>query len=197
MREKKCIGLFFGSFNPVHLGHLAIANYAVEFGDFNELWLVVSPQNPLKEKEILIAENHRIEMVKIAVSNLKLPIKICDVEMTLPKPSYTINTLKTLDAKNPDCEFCIIMGADSIACIEQWKNYEIILNNYKIYIYPRIGYDAKYLCKKYKTELLQAPIIEISSTFIRENIGIGRNMNAFISAEVSNYIKKNNLYTNI
>ena len=194
MRKKKRIGLFFGSFNPVHVGHLLIANYAVEFGNFAEIWLVVSPQNPLKEKKMLADENHRMEMMKIAVKNLDLPVKVCDVEMRLSQPSYTINTLETLGMENPDCEFCVIMGADSIFDIEQWKDYEKILSDYEIYVYPRVNYDAKSLCNKYKTKLLTAPLIEISATFIRENICKGKNMNAFISAEVSDYIRKNNLY---
>lgn len=197
MQDKKRIGLFFGSFNPVHIGHLAIANYAVEFGDFAEIWLVVSPQNPLKQKNVLADEKHRLNMTKIAVKNLDLPVKICDVEMRLPQPSYTINTLETLSKENQNCEFCVIMGTDSIADIEQWKDYKKILENYKIYVYPRIGYDAKSLCHKYKAELLTAPVIEVSSTFIRENICKGKNMNAFISAKISDYIRKNKLYENI
>ena len=194
MRSKNRIGLFFGSFNPVHIGHLAIANYAVEFGYFAEIWFVVSPLNPLKDKAILVDENHRLEMTKIAVKNLDLPLKICDIEVRLPQPSYTINTLETLSLENPDCEFCVIMGADSISDIELWKDYKKLLNNYTIYVYPRADYDAKLLCAKYNVEFLTAPLIEISSTFIRENICKGKNMSAFISTEISDYIRKNKLY---
>ena len=197
MQQKKRIALFFGSFNPVHIGHLAIANYAIEFSDFAEIWLVVSPHNPLKSKNALADENHRLQMTKIAVQNLDIPIKICDIEMFLSQPSYTINTLEMLSAKNRDCEFCVIMGADSLSDIELWKDYKKILNNYKIYVYPRLNYDTELLCSKYKTELLTAPVIEISSTFIRENISKGKNMNAFISADVSAYIRENKLYKNI
>ncbi|MDR3226289.1 MAG: nicotinate-nucleotide adenylyltransferase [Prevotellaceae bacterium] len=197
MRYKKRIGLFFGSFNPIHIGHLAIANYAFAFGDFDEVWLVVSPHNPLKQKTMLADEKHRIAMAQIAIKNLALPVKICDIEMRLPQPSYTINTLETLDAENGDYQFCIIMGADSIKNIEKWKNYGKILDAYKIYVYPRLGYDMKTLCNKYNVELLNAPIIDVSSTFIRENISKGKNMNAFISAETSMYIKENKLYENI
>jgi len=194
MNDKKKIGLFFGSFNPIHIGHLAIGNYAVTFGDFDEIWLVVSPHNPLKSKDLLIDEKHRLAMAELAVKSLDLPVKICDIEMRLPKPSYTINTLQTLEKENNNCEFCVIMGADSLNDIELWKDYQKILENYKIYVYPRLGYDAKLLCDKYKTLLLSAPIIEISSTFIRENISKGKNMNAFVAPEVNKYIKENKLY---
>jgi nicotinate-nucleotide adenylyltransferase len=194
MRNKKRIGLFFGSFNPIHIGHLVIVNYVFVFGNFRELWLVVSPHNPLKQKTLLAEEKYRIAMAEIAVKNIGLPLKICDMEMRLPQPSYTINTLEFLKTENPDCEFCIIMGADSIDSIERWKDYKTILNAYTIYVYPRSGYDTKALCGKYKVEMLNAPIIEISSTFIRENISKGKNLNAFISPEISEYIKKNKLY---
>ncbi|MDR2292688.1 MAG: nicotinate-nucleotide adenylyltransferase [Prevotellaceae bacterium] len=196
MYNKKRIGLFFGSFNPIHIAHLAIANYAVTFGDFVEVWLVVSPHNPLKPKSTLADAKHRIAMAQIALKNLNLPITVCDVEMRLSQPSYTINTLATLEAENHDYEFCIIMGADSLACIEQWRSYQKILHNYKIYVYPRMEYDAKALCNKYKVEFFCAPVIEISSTFIRESIGRGKNMNAFISPETGKYIIENKLYEN-
>jgi nicotinate-nucleotide adenylyltransferase len=196
MYDKKRIGLFFGSFNPIHIGHLAIANYAVVFGNFDEIWLVVSPHNPLKPKSVLADAKHRIAMAQISMKNLNLPITVCDIEMHLPQPSYTINTLETLETENRDCEFCIIMGADSLDCIEQWRNYQKILCNYKIYVYPRLGYDMKMLCNKYETEPLDAPIIEISSTFIRENIIREKNMNAFISPETGKYIIENKLYEN-
>ncbi|MDR2126059.1 MAG: nicotinate-nucleotide adenylyltransferase [Prevotellaceae bacterium] len=196
MCNKKRIGLFFGSFNPVHIGHLAIANCAVVFGDFAEVWLVVSPHNPLKPKNLLADVEHRIAMAQIALKNLNLPVKVCDIEMRLPQPSYTINTLETLTAENGDCEFCIIMGADSMACIEQWSNYRQILSDYGIYVYPRLGYDLQMLCNKYKVEPVNAPIIEVSSTFIRENIGRGNNMNAFISPATGKYIIENKLYKN-
>ncbi|MDR1553589.1 MAG: nicotinate-nucleotide adenylyltransferase [Prevotellaceae bacterium] len=196
MHNKKHIGLFFGSFNPIHIGHLAIANYAVVFGNFTEVWLVVSPQNPLKAKSMLANEKHRIAMTQIALKNLNLPVKVCDIEMRLPKPSYTINTLEMLKIENRDCKFSIIMGADSLACIEQWRSYQNILFDYKIYVYPRLGYDTKMLCAKYKVEPLNAPIIEISSTFIRENISRGKNMNAFVSPELGRYIIENKLYNN-
>ncbi|MDR2651559.1 MAG: nicotinate-nucleotide adenylyltransferase [Prevotellaceae bacterium] len=196
MDEKKHIGLFFGSFNPIHIGHLAIANYAVAFGDFTEVWLVVSPHNPLKLQSVLADEKHRIAMTQIAVKNLDLPVKVCDIEMRLPKPSYTTHTLERLEAENRDCKFSIIMGADSLDGIEQWRAYQKILHDYKIYIYPRLGYNTKMLCNKYKTESLDAPIIEISSTFIRENISKGKNMNAFILPELGRYIIENKLYEN-
>ncbi|MDR1199389.1 MAG: nicotinate-nucleotide adenylyltransferase [Prevotellaceae bacterium] len=196
MHSKKRIGLFFGSFNPIHIGHLAIANYAVAFGDFAEVWLVVSPQNPLKCKGSLAGEEHRIAMAQIAVKNLNLSICVCDIEMRLPRPSYTVNTLETLVNENSGCEFCVIMGADSLHGIERWREYQKILSDYTVYVYPRLGYDAKALCSKYRAELWDAPIIEISSTFIRESTGTGKNMNAFISPALGKYIKENGLYKN-
>jgi nicotinate-nucleotide adenylyltransferase len=196
MHGKKSIGLFFGSFNPIHIGHLAIANYAASFGYFTEVWLVVSPHNPCKCKDLLVEEKYRIAMAQIAVKSLKLQIKICDIEMRLPQPSYTVNTLHALANENQDCEFCVIMGADCLDGIEQWKEYQKILHGYKIYVYPRLGYDAKMLCNKYNVELWNAPIIEISSTFVRESINRGKNMNAFILPELDKYIKENGLYKN-
>ncbi|MDR1347857.1 MAG: nicotinate-nucleotide adenylyltransferase [Prevotellaceae bacterium] len=196
MHSKKRIGLFFGSFNPIHIGHLAIANYAVAFGDFAEVWFVVSPQNPLKCKSSLAGEEHRIAMAQIAVRNLDLPISVCDIEMRLPRPSYTVNTLDALVGGNSDCEFCVIMGADSLHGIEQWREYQKIMSDYTVYVYPRLGYDTKTLCNKYEAELCDAPIIEISSTFIRKSISKGKNMNAFISPALGKYITENGLYKN-
>lgn len=194
--DKKHIGLFFGSFNPIHIGHLAILNYAAEFCDFDEVWMVVSPQNPLKDETTLASENDRIAMVKLALEPLNLPVKICDIEFRLAKPSYTIRTLEALDAEYTDCKFSIIMGADSLADIELWREYSKILDSYKVYVYPRLGCDAKSLCAKYNAVFIDAPIMEISSTFVRKNIAKAKNMNAFISPEISEYIKKNNLYKN-
>ena len=194
VQRKKTVALFFGSFNPIHIGHLAIANYIVEFCAFDELWMVVSPQNPFKEKDTLIDIAYRLDMAKLAVETLELPIKICDIELQLPKPSYTITTLKCLSEKNKDCIFTVIMGADSIANIEHWFNYIEIINNYEIGVYPRKGLDTKMLCSKYRARFINAPIIEVSSTFIRHNILNCKNVKAFIPLSVSDYIKKNKLY---
>ena len=134
------IGLFFGSFNPVHIGHLAIANYLVEFGNIDQLWFVVSPHNPHKKKENLLHDYDRLEMMQIAIRN-EHRFRVCDVEFRLPKPSYTIDTLTHLSEKYPDHSFSIIMGSDNIVNFHRWKNYDQILKNYGILVYPRPGID--------------------------------------------------------
>ncbi|MDR0419052.1 MAG: nicotinate-nucleotide adenylyltransferase [Prevotellaceae bacterium] len=179
------IGLFLGSFNPVHVGHMVVANYCLEFTDLDEIWMVVSPQNPLKVAYELMPENKRLEMLNVAVSSSNLPIKVSDVEMNLPKPSYTIDTLDFLSKENPDKQFCIIMGADNLSNIEKWKSWEDILKKYPTYVYPRVGFDAMSLCKKYNVHFIAAPIIEVSSTFIREGLAAGKKMNAFLPKGVA------------
>lgn len=190
------IAIFSGSFNPIHIGHVAIANYIAEFTDVDEVWFVVSPHNPLKEVTGLLAEEHRFKMVEIAINQLNLPFKVCDIEFTMPKPSYTIDTLNALSENYPEHEFVLVMGADSIANIERWKNYCDILNNYNVMVYPRLGYNAEDLCKKYNVEYVAAPIIELSATFIREALFTRKNIDAFLPCGVNEYIKKYKLYSN-
>ena len=131
-------GLFFGSFNPVHIGHLAIANYFVEFTDLDQLWFVVSPQNPLKKKSTLLNDHHRLHLLELAINDSPL-FRISDIEFKLPKPSYTINTLTYLKEKFPKRKFSLIMGSDGLDSFSKWKNFQIILDNYEIYVYPRPG----------------------------------------------------------
>ncbi len=164
------IGLFFGSFNPIHVGHLVIANHLAEYTDLKQVWLVVSPQNPLKEKETLLNEYHRLDLVNTAIEgNSKL--KSCDIEFKLPKPSYTIDTLQYLKEKHPKHQFCIIMGSDNIVSFHKWKNAETILNNYPIYVYKRSGDEVLPLQKKYpKVNFLEVPLLDVSSSLIRKMI---------------------------
>ena len=164
------IGLFFGSFNPIHVGHLIIANHLAEYTDLKQVWLVVSPQNPLKEKETLLNEYHRLDLVNTAIEgNNKL--KSCDIEFKLPKPSYTIDTLQYLKEKHPKHQFCIIMGSDNITSFHKWKNAETILNNYPIYVYKRSGDEVFQLQKKYsQVHFLDVPLLDISSSLIRKMI---------------------------
>ena len=164
------IGLFFGSFNPIHVGHLIIANHLAEYTDLKQVWLVVSPQNPLKEKETLLNEYHRLDLVNTAIEgNNKL--KSCDIENKLPKPSYTIDTLQYLKEKHPKHQFCIIMGSDNITSFHKWKNAETILNNYPIYVYKRSGDEVFQLQKKYsQVHFLDVPLLDISSSLIRKMI---------------------------
>lgn len=190
------IGLYFGSFNPIHIGHLAIANYMVEYSDLDELWLVISPQNPLKKKSSLLNEYDRLKMVELALKDT-LKIKPCDIEFRLPKPSYTIDTLTYLKEKNPQKDFVLIAGTDNFKSFHKWKNYEEILKHYQMYIYPRPGSDlGKYKDHK-NIELIDAPLMEISSSFIRKAIMDKKDIRYFLPDEVYHYMIKMNLYQNI
>jgi nicotinate-nucleotide adenylyltransferase len=135
----KRTALFFGSFNPIHVGHLIIANSMLQHEGVDELWLVVSPQNPLKERATLLADHHRLQMVQRAIDD-NYRLRVCDIEMHLPIPSYTVVTLAALGEKYPDREFCLVMGSDNLLTFNRWRNYEYILSHYRIYVYPRPGY---------------------------------------------------------
>lgn len=192
--NKRRIALLLGSFNPLHIGHVAIANYVAAFTDVDEVWFVVSPHNPLKEAEGLLPEVNRLAMVQTAISDLPLPFKVCDVEMNMPKPSYTIDTLHELSKIYLNYEFTLVMGADSIADIERWKNYADILANYRVFVYPRTGVNAQMFCNKYGVTYIDAPLINISATFVRKALAEGRNIAAFLPCGVYQYICKHNLY---
>ncbi len=188
------IGIFSGSFNPIHVGHLVLANYITEFTEVDEIWFLVTPQNPLKENSELIDEDLRLEMTRLALEAYP-NFKCSDFEFTLPRPSYTVNTLNALSEKYPEHEFYLIIGADNWDTFHQWKDYKSILDKHHIYVYPRL--DAKLTISKglrSSVEALESPIIEISSTFIRDSIAEGKNMKAFLTESVYNYIKDNNLY---
>jgi nicotinate-nucleotide adenylyltransferase len=182
----KKVGLFFGSFNPIHIGHLAIANYIVEFTELDRIWFVVTPHNPLKPKKTLLADNHRYYMVNLAVEDNRR-FKASNIEFKLPQPSYTVNTLAYLKEKYPDLEFSLIMGADNILTIQKWKNYEYILQNYKIYVYPRPGYNLDNI--NYKNVItVNAPIMQISASFIRNAIKSGKDVRYFLLPKVWEFI---------
>jgi len=189
------IGLFFGSFNPIHIGHLAIANYIVEYSDLDEIWLVVSPQNPLKKKKTLLNEYDRLKMVELALKD-DFRIKPTDIEFRLPKPSYTIDTLTYLSERNPKHDFVLIAGTDNFQSFHKWKNYEQILKQYKLYVYPRPGYELGEYKNHTSLSLINAPLMEISSSFIRESIKDNKDIRYFLPVEVYNYIKKMSLYKN-
>ena len=163
------VGLYFGSFNPVHNGHLIIANYFANYCDVDQVWLVVSPQNPLKKSSSLINEQHRKHLIDLAIEGEK-QLRSSNIEFNLPKPSYTIDTLVYLKDKFRDHQFSVIMGSDSFSNIKKWKNYEILLKNYQVFIYKRPGFDVypEMLSKNIKT--VDAPLLEISSTLIRNMI---------------------------
>jgi nicotinate-nucleotide adenylyltransferase len=173
-------GLLFGSFNPVHVGHTIVAGYCSQFTDLDEVWLTPSPHNPLKSPDMLLPEAKRLALLHAAVEHQQLPLKVCEVELSLPRPSYTINTLRTLQAQHRRTQFVVIMGADSLAGIERWREWQALLRDFEVYVYPRTGFSAQELCAKYRTKLISAPLVEISSTFIRQAVREGKNVNAFL-----------------
>lgn len=189
----KKVGLFFGSFNPVHTGHLIIANYMAHFTELNEVWFVVSPQNPFKEKKSLGNMYDRLEMVNLAIENSD-KLRSSDIEFHLPQPSYTIDTLVHLSEKYPNNEFVLIMGEDNLAGLHKWKNADILLRDYKIIVYPRPGYDGGDLKLHPSVTLTDTPVMELSSTFIRKAIKDGRNIQFFTPEKVLEFIDKKGLY---
>lgn len=187
------IGLYFGSFNPIHIGHLAIANYLVEYSDLDEVWMVISPQNPLKNKKSLLNEYDRLKMVELALQD-NWKIKACDIEFNLPKPSYTIDTLSYLSERNPKHNFVLIAGTDNFQSFKKWKNYEQILNHYQVYVYPRPGYNLGEFKNHESIKTIEAPLMEISSSFVRESIKNNKDIRYFIPSGVYDYIEKMNFY---
>lgn len=194
MSKKKQVGLFFGSFNPIHFGHLIIAGYILEYSYLDEIWFVVSPHNPLKERETLAPDSLRLEMVKKSIPKGTGKIKVCDVEMDMPKPSYTIDTLKVLFKRYPKNEFTVIMGSDSNENISKWKDYLQILDSYKIMVYPRKGFKNGNQKLSKNIEFIDAPIVELSSTMIRNAVREGKDISLFVPAPAAKIIRENNLY---
>lgn len=186
------VGLFFGSFNPIHVGHLMLAQYMVNFAGVDEVWLVVSPQNPFKQDVELADTQHRLNMARLAVGDNE-KIKISEVELSLPKPSYTIDTLRALEKEYPEIEFSIIMGADNLMGLNRWKEAETLLSRYRIIVYPRPGYEAKEP-EGAHIEIVDAPQVDISSTQLRRWIGEGRSVLYFTNDKVIEYFSQNNLY---
>jgi nicotinate-nucleotide adenylyltransferase len=187
------VGLFFGSFNPIHIGHLAIARHMVQFDDIDQLWFVVSPQNPLKNTSDLLSDQHRLEMVKLAIKG-DFRFRASDIEFNLPKPSYTVNTLAALRKKFPTNEFVIIMGADNFVQIKMWRDYEILIKEYRFLIYPRPGIELPKHELKGNFTFVDSPLMEISSTFIREAISEKRDVSHLLAAGVLHYIEEMNFY---
>lgn len=187
-------GLFFGSFNPVHIGHMALANYFVEFTDIDQLWFVISPHNPLKKKESLVNDQLRLDMVELAINGDKR-FQTCDVEFHMPKPSYTIDTLAYLTEKNPKLEFILLMGSDGLHNFHKWKNYEQIIRHYCRYVYPRKSESViDYTQHKNLKVIKSAPLIEISSSFIRKSIREKKDIRYFLPVRVSEFIDRKGLY---
>ena len=187
------IGLFFGSFNPVHVGHMVLANYMASFTDLEQVWFVVSPHNPLKEKSSLLNQNQRLHMVNLAIGdNDKL--KSNNIEFGLSQPSYTINTLAHLKEKYPQHSFSLIMGEDNLASFTKWKNYEVILKNHKLYVYPRPNSNSESLKTHPNVIMTQAPLMDISSTMIRQSIKDKKNMSSFVPQAVWQYLDEMSFY---
>ncbi len=187
------IGLLFGSFNPIHTGHLIIANYMANHTDLDKVWLVVSPHNPLKEKKDLIQVYDRLEMAKLAIEDAE-NISVTDIELKLPQPSYTIDTLIYLKELYPEHEYVLIMGSDNLKSLKKWKNYEIILREYHIQVYPRPGYADMELSNHPSVTITQTPLMELSSTFIRKSIASGKSVQFFLPDEVIEFIDSKGLY---
>lgn len=187
------VGLFFGSFNPIHVGHMVLANYMLEFTDLDKIWFVVSPHNPLKEKKTLLAEHHRLQLVNIAIGD-NVNIKSSDIEFKLPQPSYTITTLTYLKEKYPENDFVLILGEDNLTTFHKWKNQEEILINYELYVYPRVKSENCALKNHPKVKFVPAPIIEISSTEIRNAIKEKKDVRYFVPSSVWEYIKEMHFY---
>lgn len=186
-------GLFFGSFNPIHAGHLIIASYMANFTDLDEVWLVVSPQNPLKNKKGLGNMYDRLEMARLAIEPAE-QLKVSDIEFNLPQPSYTIDTLAYLQEKHPAKEFVLIMGADNLASLKKWKNYEVLLKNYPIYVYPRPGSDVTEWINHPSITLTETPQMEISSTFIRQALKDKKNIQFLVPENVIAFMDSKNMY---
>jgi nicotinate-nucleotide adenylyltransferase len=193
MSGKTKTGLFFGSFNPIHNGHLIIAGYMVEYAGLKDVWFIVSPHNPLKEKLTLLEDNHRLAMANIAVED-DPRFRASNIEFHLPKPSYTIDTLTYLHEKYPEKEFILIAGSDSLPTLHKWKNYEELLKQYEFYIYPRPSAGKNPFENHPHIHFQPAPLIEISSSFIRKGISEGKNMLHFLPEKVWKYIEEMHFY---
>ncbi|MDR2222624.1 MAG: nicotinate-nucleotide adenylyltransferase [Flavobacteriaceae bacterium] len=191
------VGLYFGTFNPIHIGHLVIANHMVQFTDIDEVWMVVTPHSPLKKKKGLLEDYHRIHMVNLAAADYDY-IRPSDIEFHLPQPNYTVDTMAYLHERFPKYEFALIMGQDNLDSFPKWKNYEVLLERYDIFVYPRIFKDKledNELLKLPKVKMIDnAPIMEISATFIRDSIKEGKNIMPLLDKEVWKYINHNLFY---
>lgn len=188
------IGLFFGTFNPIHIGHLIIANHIAEYTDLDQVWLVVTPHNPFKKKDTLLDDYQRLHLVALATEDYP-KLRASDVEFKLPQPNYTVHTLAHLADRFPQYEFSLIMGEDNLKSLHKWKNFEVILEHYRIFVYPRVNDETESKPQHHRNvTLVDAPIVQISSTFIRKNITLHKNVRPLLPDKVWRYIDHNNLY---
>lgn len=189
----KHVGLFFGSFNPIHIGHMIIAEYMANRTQLEQVWFVVSPQNPLKERSTLANDFDRLHMVRIAIDdNPKL--RASNIEFSLPKPSYTIDTMAYLHEKYPEHTFSLIMGSDNLTTIHKWKNYDLLLERYQIHLYNRPGSETNTALENAKVEFHDVPLLEISSTFIRQSIAAGHSVRYMVPEPVYEFLKGSRIY---
>ncbi len=193
MKIKGKTGLFFGSFNPIHIGHMILAEFMLEQSDLSEVWFIVSPHNPLKEKKSLLADHHRLAMVNIAVED-DPRFRASNIEFTMPQPSYTIDTLAYLGEKHPDREFVLIGGTDILPGLPKWKNYRQLLEMVHFYIYNRPGYDPGEYRDHPHIRFFDAPLLEISASFIRQSIREGKEVMYMLPAPVYTYLKEMHFY---
>jgi nicotinate-nucleotide adenylyltransferase len=187
------IGLFFGSFNPVHNGHMVIASYMAEFTDLDQVWFVVSPHNPLKEKQSLLKDYHRLRLVDIAIGEYR-KLKSSNIEFSLPQPSYTVHTLSYLMEKHKGHDFALLLGADNLETFKKWKNWEQILELVELYVYPRKGSDGGELLHHPKVKVVDAPMMELSATFIRNAIRDKKDVRYMLPSQVWEYVKEMHFY---
>lgn len=187
------IGILGGSFNPVHVGHVMLASYLSQYTSLDEIWLTLSPCNPLKNTNTFVSDDHRLAMLKIAVESIKC-VDVCDIELSLPRPSYTIKTLDTLKEQYSDKQFRLIIGSDNWLIFDKWKDYQRIISDYGVVVYPRPGYEIEEIGLP-GVKFVKAPVINISSTFIRDGFNEGKDMSAFLPHGVNEYIIKNNLFS--
>lgn len=187
------IGLFFGSFNPIHVGHLIIANYMAENTDLDRVWLIVSPQNPHKQRSTLADDHDRLYLAELATQG-NPRLEVSDIEFDLPRPSFTVHTLAYLKEQQPDTQFVLIMGGDNLATLPKWKNYEYILQNHQIYVYRRPQYAEGELAQHPNVRTFDVPQMEISSTFIRNLIQQGKSIRYLVPDAVMEEIDKGQLF---
>lgn len=187
------IGLFFGSFNPIHIGHLVIANHIQQYSDLEQVWFVVTPQNPFKDKATLANDYDRLHLVNLAIEDYN-HLQVSKVEFDLPKPSYTIDTLVVLKEKHPEHDFSIIMGMDNLKGFHKWKNHDKIIEYFSIYVYPRIGSEPGRWKDHPKFNYVDAPVMEISSSFIRQGFKEKKNVRPMLSEKVWEYLNGSSMY---
>jgi nicotinate-nucleotide adenylyltransferase len=187
------VGLLFGSFNPVHIGHMIVAGYMHQFTDLEKVWFVVSPENPLKDKRQLLGDHHRLMMLKTAIED-NPALGVTDIEFKMPRPSYTIDTLTWLSERYPDYEFVIIAGTDILGSLTRWKNYRVLLEFFKFYIYNRPGFDKGEFASHPSIRYFDAPLLEISSSFIRQAIAAGKDVRYMLPPRIWEYICEMHFY---